>query len=220
MFNSSSVLSLALAGLCLAMIGCASTRPVAYSGLESSVQLQPNQDESSGRIPYEYSTEVNWRDYTSMMLDPVIIYRGRDQQFEKISETDKQVLAQYMQEQFSAKLQDRSALVLTPRPETLRIKLTLTGAKSTSKMIGTFLRFDMAGGTYNLVQSVRGKEGALTGSVSYAVEIYDASTNHLLSAYVAKQYPNAYNVKATLGALDAAKTGIQKGADELLVRLN
>jgi hypothetical protein len=34
------------------------------------------------------------------------------------------------------------------------------------------------------LQAARGKEGAFTGSVSYAVEVYDASTNQLLGAYV------------------------------------
>jgi len=56
--------------------------------------------------------------------------------------------------------------------------------------------------------------------VSYAVEVYDATTNRLLHAYVEKQYPNAMNVGATLGSLSAAKTGIRKGADELVAKLN
>jgi len=54
----------------------------------------------------------------------------------------------------------------------------------------------------------------LSGSVSYAVEIYDAGTNRLLGAYVSKQYPNAMNVKASIGGLGAAKAGIRKGAEE------
>ena len=81
-------------------------------------------------------------------------------------------------------------------------------------------KFDLAGGPYNVVQSIRGKEGAFSGSVSYAVEIYDASNNRLLSAYVSKQYPNAMNVKASIGGLGAAKAGIRKGAEDLVARLN
>ncbi|CAN5552995.1 hypothetical protein BH10PSE18_BH10PSE18_17760 [soil metagenome] len=52
------------------------------------------------------------------------------------------------------------------------------------------------------------------------MEIYDASSNALLDAYVAKQFPNAWNISATLGALDASKTGIEKGAEDLVARLN
>lgn len=68
------------------------------------------------------------------------------------------------------------------------------------------------------MQAARDKEGLLTGSVSYAVEIYDATDNRLLSAYVTKQYPNALNAGASFGALSASKVGIRKGADALLAQ--
>jgi hypothetical protein len=69
-------------------------------------------------------------------------------------------------------------------------------------------------------RAARGKEGAVTGSVSYAVEVYEASTNQLLGAYVTKQYPNPYNLKATLGKKKASIAGIEKGADQLLAYLS
>lgn len=207
-----------LVAVCLAVAGCSTTRPVAYSGLASSAHLESSA--ASDRIPYEYFADVNWGAYSNIIVDPVTIYRGNDHQFEKITEEDKKILARHMHEQFREKLGSRYNIVHNPGSGTLRIRLTLAGAKSTPMVLGTFLRFDVAGGTYNLVQSARGKEGALTGSVSYAVEIYDSSTLHLLGAYVGKQYPNAYNVKATLGSLDAAKVGIEKAAEDLLARLN
>jgi hypothetical protein len=86
-------------------------------------------------------------------------------------------------------------------------------------VLSTFTRFDLAGSLYNGVQSVRGGEGLFTGSVIYAVEIYDAATDRLLTAFVTKQYPMAYNIGATLGSLAAAKAGIEKGADTLLEQL-
>ena len=57
---------------------------------------------------------------------------------------------------------------------------------------------------------IRSKEEALSGSVSYAVEIYDAATNRLLNAYEAKQYPTAMNVNASFGASGASKVGIRE----------
>ena len=106
-----------------------------------------------------------------------------------------------------------------PRAQALRIKLTLTGAKENTPVLSTLSRFDLLGGPYNAVQAVRGKEGALTGSVSFAVEIYAASTNELLAAYVSKEYPNAWNLGAGIGAMSASKTGIDKGAAELVAYL-
>ena len=86
-------------------------------------------------------------------------------------------------------------------------------------MLGTLSRFDMAGAVYKGVQAARDGEGSLTGSVIYAVEIFDATTSRLLGAFVSKQYPNPYNIKASVGALAAAEAGIDKGADSLMAQL-
>jgi hypothetical protein len=60
----------------------------------------------------------------------------------------------------------------------------------------------------------------MTGSVNYAVEIYDAQSNRLLSAYVTKQYPNAMNIGSSFTTMDASKVGIRKGADALVEQVN
>jgi hypothetical protein len=211
--------SLATALLCTAAVGCAGVQPVAYSGMASSAELKPNPQDSSGRVPYRYTTPVDWRTYHKLIVDPVVVYQGADNQFGTMSEQDRAALASYMQARFADKLQKRFELTDSPGPDTLRLRLTLTGAKTTTQVISTLLRFDIAGGLYNGVQSIRGGEGSLTGSVFYAVEIYDASTNQLLDAYVTKQYPVAMNVGATFGSLHAAKTGINKGADALVAQL-
>lgn len=210
----------AVMAACVALAACAGTRPVRYAQLDSSAQLQPNANDQSGRVPYDYSSGADWQKYTSAIVDPVVIYNGQDNQFEKVSDESKQELAEYMRTQFADALKTKFAVVGDPDARTLRVKLTLTGAKPTTQFVGTVTKFDLAGGPYNMVQSIRGKEGLMSGSVSYAVEIYDASTNQLLSAYVAKQYPNAMNITATFGSLSASKTGIKKGAQDLIARLN
>jgi len=204
-----------LLALCAMLAGCTSPEPSAYSGIASSSYLKPDPKDESGRIPYSYTTATNWQSYDKLILDPVVIYRGQDQQFGDISETDRVALAKYMQATFTDKLRHRFALVHDPAPNTLRIKLTLTGATTNTAVLAPLTRFDLSGGLYNGVQSVRGGEGLFTGSVMYAVEIYDAATAHLLNAYVTKQYPNAYNIGATMGSLGAAETGLEKGADAL-----
>jgi hypothetical protein len=153
------------------------------------------------------------------MLDPVVVYAGTDQQFEDVSEPEKKELADYLRTQFSARLRSRFEMVGVPGPRTLQVRLTLTGAKTTTRGVSTLTRFDLAGGPYNAVQAARGKEGAFTGSVSYAVEIYAAATQEVLAAFVSKQYPNAWNLGATFSRLEAARVGIDKGAEELLGQL-
>jgi hypothetical protein len=208
-----------LLGAAAILSGCATTQPTAYQGLDSSEYLRPNEQSRRGHEPYVYNTPVDWKRYSTFIIEPVKIYRGPDNQFEKVSEEGKQELASYMHEQFDEKLRQKYTPVSSPQQDTLRIKMTLTGAKPTKQFIGTVMKMDLAGGPYNATQAVRGREGAFSGSVSYAVEIYDAATNRLLKAYVDKQYPNAMNMKSTFGSLTASKTGIRKGADNLLENL-
>lgn len=203
----------------LLLAGCASTAPVKYSGLASSARLTANADDDHDRIPWRYSTPVDWKKYGQIIIEPVSIYPGSDGQFNDMDLADRQHLADYMQKKFTEALSKRFQSTTTPAPGALRVKLTLTGADTTTQVAGTITKFDLAGGPYNIVQSIRGGRGMLSGYVNYAVEIHDAASNTLLLAYVAEQYPNAMNIGATFGSLSAAETGIDKGAEELLKKL-
>jgi hypothetical protein len=206
---------LAIAALCATLVDCASLQPVKYSGIESSPYLRGDPQDKTGRMPYRYALPTDWSKYRKLIVDPVVVYRGTDNQFGDMRDDDKTTLANYMQTTFAKKLGKRFELANESAPGTLRLKLTLTGATTTTAFAGAFAHFDLAGNLYNGVQAIRGREGAFTGAVIYAVEIRDASTNRLIHAYVAKQYPNAMNIGASFGALSAAKTGIDKGADAL-----
>lgn len=214
------VLSLFGAGAALlTLAACAGVQPVAYSGIASAPKLQANRGDDSDRIPYEYADRVSWSQYGKVIIDPVVVYRGGDGQFGKLDEADETALADYMGQTFSKRLARRFAVVSEPSPGTLRIRLTLTGAETTRPLIGQAMHFDIAGNLYNGVQAVRGGQGAFSGSVSYAVEIYDAVSHQLLKAYVTKQYPNAMNLPAAFGSLAASRTGLDKGADALVAML-
>ena len=206
--------------LCGGLAACASPDPVPYTGLASSAYLRPNRHDDTGRIPYSYTAAVNWGAYSKVIVEPVSVYQGRDQQFDDLSETDKTVLANHMQREFTRQLQSRFMPANGNLANTLRIRLTLTGAAENTPVLGTLSRFDLAGGLYNGVQAVRGREGTMTGSVIYAVEIYDAASMQLLGAFIAKQYPGVYDLGAGMGALAAAKAGIDKGARELVAQLS
>lgn len=204
---------------CLVLAGCVSPRPVPYAGIVSSSKLRLNSEDRSGRTPYSYSTAVDWHSYRNIIIEPIAIYSGADNQFGKISDEGRKQLADYMQEQFTEKMGAVFNLVDKPERDTIRLQLTLTGATPTKAVLGTFSRFDLVGGPYNAVQSVRGREGTMTGSVIYAVEIFDASDGRLLRAFVTKQYPSPMNIKASFGPLRASMTGIRKGAEELAEQL-
>ena len=203
----------------VALSGCASEKPVAYSGIASASYLRTNLDDPSGRIPYAYSIQSDWRAYSKVIVEPVQIYAGADNQFGDMKQEDKLDLANYMQRSFADRLAKKFEIADRAGPGTLRIKLILTGAEKTTPFLGQFLHFDIGGNVYNGVEAARGGKSAFGGSVSFAVEIYDGSNGRLLTAYVSKQYPNAMNLTASFGGLSAARTGIDKGADALLARL-
>jgi hypothetical protein len=203
----------------LALTACAGVQPIAYSGISSSSQLKQNRDDDSAKVPYRYAAPVVWSRYTKVVVDPVVVYWGSDSQFGDMKDEDKAALADYMSKTFTTKLSKRFDVAEQPSPATLRVKLTLTGAENTTAFVGPFMHFDIAGNLYNGVQAIRGGKGAFSGSVSYAVEVYDSSSGRLLKAYVSKQYPNAMNLPAAFGSLSAARTGLDKGADALVAQL-
>ncbi|WP_421991898.1 DUF3313 domain-containing protein [Roseococcus sp.] len=209
----------ALTAVCAGLTACGTAEPVAYSAIASSAQLAPNTQGDAARIPFRYSAASDLRSYNRAIIEPVAIYRGPDHQFGDLSESDKAALAAYMQAQFAERLRTRFAIASDPAPNTLRVRLTLTGAATSTPVLAPLSRVDLAGGIYNGVQSLRGGEGTLTGAVIYAVEIYDAPSNRLLRAFVSKQYPNALNIMASMGSLAAARAGIEKGADALIAQL-
>lgn len=204
--------------LAVLLAGCSTPDPVMYRDIGSARYLRPDNGEK--HIPYRYRNRVDWRQYSQAIVAPTEIYQGTDNQFGDMNMADRAKLASYMYSEFSTQLSRRFQLTTTPTPGTLRVKMTLTGASTTTPVLGTLSHFDIAGGLYNGIQSFRGGEGSMMGAVIYVVEIYDANTSQLLSSYIAKQYPNSMNIGSTFGSLATAKTGIDKGAQELMTQFD
>jgi hypothetical protein len=211
--------SLVLVLFATVVAGCATTQPADYKGLASSSRLVPN-PQAAGNVAFLYSAAgSDWPKYTNVILDPITVYRGSDQQFGDTPDADKTALAAYAQEQFAQTLKSKYGIVGTPGATTLRVHVTLTGAETSRTTLATLTKIVPTGLIFNSVQSARDKQGTFTGSVSYAVEIYDSASGQLLRAYVAKQYPAAENIAASWGTLEASEAGIRKGAQALLTQL-
>ena len=69
------------------------------------------------------------------------------------------------------------------------------------------------------LKSALGKKGTLTGSVLYAVELYDAKTNELLLAAVGRRTPDPLDVPATLSTTDTIKAVARDFANSARRRL-
>lgn len=216
-----SILRFCVIALCsAALAACTSTQPIAYEGLASAQRMAPNEHGDS-HIPLQYSAQdISWDAYKSVLLDPIEIYAGKDGQFGSTSDDDKQSLAGYMQQQFADTLKARYALVQAAGPDTLHIHVTLTGIQSNTPIMATLSKIVPIGLVLNGIKSASGSQASFTGSVSYAVDIYDGGSGQLLRAYVTKQYPLASSVLASFGSLEASKVGVHKGAEALMHQLH
>lgn len=219
--NSTSLMA-ALALLPMVYLaGCASVPPVHFSALDSAARLTSSPHRQNGHIPYLYSDpKAVWTEYNQVIFDPVSVYDGIDAQFGHISMGDKSALANYVGAKFTQALLDAHyAIVTAPGPRTLRIHVTLVGVRASTPVLSPLTKVIPAGVVINIINTASDKRAPFTGFVSYAVEIYDGVSGHLLRSYVERQYPAAMNIAASFGSLGAAKTGIKKGASDLEVRL-
>ena len=69
------------------------------------------------------------------------------------------------------------------------------------------------------LKSALGKGGSFTGSILYAVELYDARTNELLLAAVRRRTPDPLDVPATLSQDETVKAVAREFADGARKRL-
>jgi hypothetical protein len=202
-----------LVSACLAVAACSSSTPVDYQGLASAHQLRPAKDDET---PFQYrDNAVALANYSKILIDPVTLYDGPDAQFGSVSAEDRQIVAQYMQAKFAEILGEKFRIVTVPGPGIARLHLTLTGIETSTPVLSTLSHLAPVGVVVNGGLEAAGRNGTNFGSVSYAVELSDSATNTLLYAYVTKQTPDALDVTASIGYLDAAKEGVRIGATHL-----
>jgi hypothetical protein len=103
-------------------------------------------------------------------------------------------------------------IVHTAGPHTLLLQMQLVGVESNVPVLSTVSRIYPAGLVLNITKQASSTPGTFSGSVTYAMMIYDSTTNTLLAAAVNKKYPEALNVGSTLSTVRAAEAGIDQGA--------
>lgn len=206
--------------LCAAFVlaGCATPdRPLPRTALASAADLAPSPAGADPRQPYSFRAgDARWNDYTRVLLQPVVLYAGADAQFGDASDDDKRQVMAALRSSFEAALRRRYTIVDEPGPRTLKLRLTLTGFEKNTPVLATLTKVLPIGLIRNSIKSAYDEQGSLSGSLSYAVEVYDASNDRLLRAFVAKRYPGALNIGASLGTLDAARTAARDGGLALL----
>jgi len=209
----------ATAALALAITGSASaqTRDRAPVSLRSSSKMT---QDSSGSESWTYVQPTSrFSKYRTVIVEPATVYQGPDAQFEDIDKADRTKFAAIITDELRSELAKTFPSPAKPQADTLRLRLTVLGAQKTEGGIATATRVTPFGFATSAVKSALGKKGTLTGSVLFAVELYDARTNELLLAAVRRRTPDPLDVPATLSTTDTVKSVARELADGARKRL-
>ena len=144
--------------------------------------------------------------YRTVIVDPTVVYSGPDAQFEDIPYADRSRFADMITQELRTEMAKSFPQPAKPQADTLRIRVTLLGARKTVGGIATATRVTPLGFATSALKSALGKKGTLTGSVLLAVEVFDARTNQLMLAAVRRRAPDPLDVPATLSTSDTVRS--------------
>ena len=205
----------------LLVAGC-STAPKAgkYSEVPDAEKLGPD-----ARFPHSlvYLKEgVKFAQYSKFIIDPVEIYRGSDASWhkQKVTEQNKQELAQFARAEFVRVLGKAYGVVDQPGPGVLRVKLTLADVELTTPSLAVVSHLAPAGIGINLLKSGAGMQGSFMGSVTLSAELSDAQSGTTVAAFLTKQTPLALDATKTIGKFSAARSGITESAEKFKAALD
>lgn len=195
----------------------AQTRDHAPTSLKSSSKMV--QDEP-GSESWTYAQPVSvFQKYRTVIVDDATVYQGPDAQFEGIDQADRAKYAALITQELRTEIAKTFPTPAKAQADTLRLHVTILGGQKTQGGLATATRVTPLGFAASALKSVTGKKGSLTGSVLYAVELYDARSNELLLAAVRRRTPDPLDIPATLSTTDTVKAVAREFADSARKRL-
>ena len=202
-----------LAALTFALAACANTTPTPMAGVAEASNMQAS-SAVTGRISW-VKPGTDFKKYTSVMIAPVSIYDGTDTDWGNTSPSDRTEIANYLQATYSKAIGQTLRIVNRPGPNTLLLKMELVGVQSNVPVAATVSRVYPAGLVANIFNQSTDKPGTFSGSVTYALSLFDSTSNTLLAAAINKKFPEALDVTSTFSTNAAAKAGIDQGAAQV-----
>ena len=172
--------------LCVTLIGCSATREPRsvpepgflagdYSRLKEGTGSQPQL--------YYVNPNTNWKNYTQMLVDPVLIWRGANSDI-KVSQTDAQHIANRFHQLLVSTLAQDYRIVKIPAPGTIRLRVALTDLKKTRVVLNTLSTIDPQARVASRLAGLVTGEPLFTVEVGMGFKALDAGTGTLMSAGV------------------------------------
>jgi uncharacterized protein DUF3313 len=193
-----------------ALGGCANTKPNATAAVPEAATMAPSET-VGGRISW-VKPDADFSKYSSVVIAPVSIYDGTDTDWGGTSDAARREVASYLQQTYTRAIAQSMQIVSTPGPKTMLLRMQLVGIESNVAVLSTVSRIYPGGLVLNITKQASSAPGTFSGSVTYALMLYDSTSDTLLAAAVNKKYPEALNIGSTLNTVSAAKAGIDQGA--------
>jgi uncharacterized protein DUF3313 len=198
MMNRPALLALLITVPALAAAAPPSRPP---ASLPSSARMTHDRGESWTYV----KSGLDLSAYRSVMIEPTVVYAGRDAQFGDIPAADRRRFASVVTDQLRSELGQSIPLAARAGVGTIRLRVTLLGVEKTKGGLATATRATPLGLASSAVRSLAGKEGRFTGSIFYAVELFDGANGELQAAAVRRRAPDALDIPATLSTSDTVK---------------
>ena len=195
----------------------AQTKDHAPTSLQSARKMAQDQP---GTESWTYAQpRSRFANYRTVIVEPTAVYQGPDAQFDGIEPADRLKYAGMITDELRSELAKSFPTPPKAQADSLRLRVTIIGANKTKGGIATATRVTPLGFATSALKSAMGKTGTFTGSLLYAVELYDARSNELLLAAVRRRTPDPLDVPATLSTTDTVKAIAREFADGARKRL-
>jgi hypothetical protein len=190
-----------LAGICLllafwaALYGCSSfNRTVPTSGfLKDYSKLREGKGDQA--LLVYINREVNFHIYDKVMIDPVSIIFSKDSKMAKLSDQDRQKMANYFHAALEENLSNDYIIASKPGSLTMRLRFALTDiteSQAVKDTVSNSLSIDSA---LDQITSTATGSHAYLGDATAEMEILDSMTGQRLAAAVDRRSGVWNNVK-------------------------
>lgn len=190
MLTRCAVLSVAV---CIMLDGCAGTkqaRTVEPSGFLQDLYGQMREGKGDEALLVYRNPQVDWptkATYRQVLLDPVMIWRGKDSKIQGLDQKDAQVIADAFYALLYQELAKDYEMVTEPGPKTFRMQVALTDAEQSMPTLDILSSvpapFNVAFVASTIKTLSTGKP-LFKGGASIEAKIMDADSGEILAAAV------------------------------------
>lgn len=129
-----------------------------------------------------WNESANFAAYNAVFVDPITIWLGDDSSLNDVDPEQRQRLANEFHAAIIASLENDYVIADSIGPRTMRIRVALTDADSSSPVLDTLSTYIPQARLVQSVVSLGSETAGFVGKASAEAEILDASTGEILAA--------------------------------------